>query len=93
MLTGERPFSRMSRVQVMVTICIQKKQLELPAHLPADLSVGSQPAYLPCRMFRGAVRGGAVLPELLGPIHATQGRLAQMSPRPGRCLLSQHGSA
>ena len=80
MLTGERPFSRMSRVQVMVTICIQKKQLELPAHLPTDLSVGSQSAYLPCRKSRGAVRGRAVLPELCGPIHATQGRLAQMCP-------------
>ena len=48
MLTGERPFNRMSRVQVMVTICIQKKQLELPPHLPANLSVSSQPHVLCC---------------------------------------------
>ena len=46
MLTGERPFNRMSRVQVMVTICIQKKQLELPPHLPANLSVSSQDSVL-----------------------------------------------
>ena len=39
MLTGLRPWNRLSRVQVMVNICIQKKTLEVPDGLPRDLAV------------------------------------------------------
>ena len=39
MLTGLRPWNRMSRVQVIVNICIQKKTLDVPAGLPKDLGV------------------------------------------------------
>lgn len=43
MLTGLRPWNRMSRVQVMVNICIQKKTLDVPDGLPPDLAVRLSP--------------------------------------------------